>query len=1057
MKSASYRRHVLAIVCLLASTGASVGPSFAQGVPDDFARALQNIAGALAASSAHRPTPPGQQPMADAGPSFDCHRARAAAAVTICTHADLAALDRTMAIRYAAALTGNPDHTGRLVTEQRRFLARRNACGDSPPCLRQAMLDQIAALDQEASQGTGAPPVTPAAATAAAAAAPAAPVSATLAEPVPCHPPLPNGSRFVCFTQNLKDLDARMVSTVGTILQSPTMPRDFEASQRAWMAERDKCTNDNCISARYRERLAEIAAFVPAQGAPDLVDSQTAEKNRRIAVEWSIPLLRGRLYLPAPELEPIQYSLNKIPAMTAWRKFMLTLGLADEPDLLKKYNDSSLNLVACTLLDEASQKQLGGEGICRNRSGISTNKSRDQYTIDGSANRLFVGAEFASRDFARRFAAERLPGIVASAPKLPLEIIMVQEAHVGSYDLKRGQFPIQPMYGKELRPTAFGSTTDVVLKNLTWPVSEDEARAFTAKIQTKSDSKAFIAIPMTIFRSVPENYSKDNGLPSGHQWQLEVGTVSLYDDARLTHRLYTFPDQDRLPRVIADTGAAAVPRYSAVPLDSETMMMLLLKAGAVSPDKVKWADAAYSRYDQEQSIKIRTDWKRVDPWGLWFTGNPASDPSLVARYKDWTLRRAMSLPDEVVLRQSYLAPGPGGWQALGMETISSPGPQVLDALRKIGGGSTNLLRDPPRIQANTGAIQVATPLPTRAYIVPTGQTPSGYAIPVLETVLRLGTVETIAGTTLLHVTPLSATLRQGDAVLSQVTFPSPAEQDRAAAATAQSTAEATQRADQAKIDAANAATAATARAAAERETARAAADSAVRAAASAYLGGTVSGPDVLGLRLGMSLEEADAAAHRAITVGWVLENTDHPTNFDAIDHLRIYVSPDKKETLALVLPHAGQPQHVIGIERIVSVEPTVSDASIWELLRKKYGTPTLTDERNRQLIWGNLNQTKGSCDLYVSIAHDLKMISGPPVPPADLLRFPNLTMRTPVGGPNVTDIGAWADCRPVLRATRGNDYVSTSLWDMRALVAVQTTTPAATASGAGTASPAIRF
>ncbi len=101
----------------------------------------------------------------------------------------------------------------------------------------------------------------------------------------------------------------------------------------------------------------------------------------------------------------------------------------------------------------------------------------------------------------------------------------------------------------------------------------------------------------------------------------------------------------------------------------------------------------------------------------------------------------------------------------------------------------------------------------------------------------------------------------------------------------------------------------------------------------------------------MSVDEADETIRKAIPVGWVLTSADNPGEFHAIVHLRIYVSTDMSQTVALTLPHDDQPQNVIGVERIVQVARTVPDAGIEKLLRQKYGTPVSSASISVNHVW----------------------------------------------------------------------------------------------------------
>lgn len=96
--------------------------------------ALPAILG-LAAAGAAAP-----QTSSPPEPGFDCTRASLAAEHLICADPELRALDRGIALFYAAARR-SPRH-GRTVREQREWLATRNACPDRA-CLRREMMDRL--------------------------------------------------------------------------------------------------------------------------------------------------------------------------------------------------------------------------------------------------------------------------------------------------------------------------------------------------------------------------------------------------------------------------------------------------------------------------------------------------------------------------------------------------------------------------------------------------------------------------------------------------------------------------------------------------------------------------------------------------------------------------------------------------------------------------------------------------------------------------------------------------------------------------------------------------
>ncbi len=101
---------------------------------------------ALAAMVAATPS------LADEGPSFDCAKASGAAEDAICEDAELARLDRQLAVRYAAALAavrgldaGAAEAEAELKAFQRGWIGGRDECwksDDLNACVADAYLDR---------------------------------------------------------------------------------------------------------------------------------------------------------------------------------------------------------------------------------------------------------------------------------------------------------------------------------------------------------------------------------------------------------------------------------------------------------------------------------------------------------------------------------------------------------------------------------------------------------------------------------------------------------------------------------------------------------------------------------------------------------------------------------------------------------------------------------------------------------------------------------------------------------------------------------------------------
>ena len=94
--------------------------------------------------------------QAVARPSFDCARAVAPSARTICGSAPLAQLDAEMAAAYAAAKAGLPAaEQAKVTADQHEWLKRRNRCGADASCLGRILTERLGQLQlSEAKAGS---------------------------------------------------------------------------------------------------------------------------------------------------------------------------------------------------------------------------------------------------------------------------------------------------------------------------------------------------------------------------------------------------------------------------------------------------------------------------------------------------------------------------------------------------------------------------------------------------------------------------------------------------------------------------------------------------------------------------------------------------------------------------------------------------------------------------------------------------------------------------------------------------------------------------------------
>ncbi|TBE36219.1 hypothetical protein ELH06_38365 [Rhizobium ruizarguesonis] len=148
MSLTSRLRNVPALVCAVASLIAIACPSQAQQLfPTDRFPFFKNLIEREVPPPSKKVAPQAPSNKAQAQASFDCRRARLPSEKTICTHPDLAALDRQMGDIYARRLAPADVRTREeLAAEQRQWLAQRDACGRDEVCLADAIERRLAAL-----------------------------------------------------------------------------------------------------------------------------------------------------------------------------------------------------------------------------------------------------------------------------------------------------------------------------------------------------------------------------------------------------------------------------------------------------------------------------------------------------------------------------------------------------------------------------------------------------------------------------------------------------------------------------------------------------------------------------------------------------------------------------------------------------------------------------------------------------------------------------------------------------------------------------------------------
>jgi uncharacterized protein YecT (DUF1311 family) len=115
--------------------------SYSTGFYADLARAYVKKLAEQPAAQAAAPAAGGSAP-----PSW-CAAPGNAAERAICRDPDLSSLDDVLNVAYKRAKFDSPKSVDEIEHEQRRWLSRRDLCGDDPACLRKRYNEQISLLE----------------------------------------------------------------------------------------------------------------------------------------------------------------------------------------------------------------------------------------------------------------------------------------------------------------------------------------------------------------------------------------------------------------------------------------------------------------------------------------------------------------------------------------------------------------------------------------------------------------------------------------------------------------------------------------------------------------------------------------------------------------------------------------------------------------------------------------------------------------------------------------------------------------------------------------------
>ena len=801
---------------------------------------------------------------------------------------------------------------------------------------------------------------------------------------------------------------------------------------------------------------AALATAVPGPGA--------ASANGADAVHrWRLPTLQG-LPLIAPDSARIQLSFygtdspgrldgmtlrapteESMPPSALWARAIQSLALASAPGASGQLTDQDGATLACLYLPPTTRTQMFGQDSCRFQPAVA-------------------GAEFALKDGAAAFRTRELPKIIDAAPRLPLRLLVVLETHSDRYDEVRSGFDLRYMQSVNQGPARlFGSTLDVPLPGF-WPASKAEARTFLASQTDTYGSRQWLAMSVTIVGTTPGSKSgplgvAGAGLPGGAAWRFRTDDMTLYADPALRLPLHHFATPQRLPQPIMGTPEEQAPRPTGpMPVGGEAALLALLHQG-IPPDlAIDWHAAALARAMLDRFLESRPDWQDADAWGVFFPHDfdPGNlDTATVERYRDWTVRRAAALPETFTiwrrLRQAADAPQP-----LPIFTRSAALDEFMGAatapanlapqMRSRGIEDSQLLPLSFYLPGNQFvSMYVAVPEPRESYRITIPNTgPAARPSSLRQSELHLVVQNDLAGVDVIHfadgkataivlrLVPRAVDIREGAAVVATVALPEVGWAAAQAAKTASARAAAEKGVAEAKArnDDAHAASQAI--------------EASVRRVVANALTGVPYGPDIVGLRLGMGMAEAEDAIRHHMTVGAVLDGTSvaNGTGTHDLGPVRIFVNADKTEQIVLLDRSSGK---VLGIRRTVAVAEALSDEQLLASLRSKYGPPLLGPASQGNWAWGQ--SETAPCVIFSTMTTQVTLREGPPPPmgiPARYLLDARVGFITPWDyqlqpAPSLT---LAASCEARLEVLRSGTRMYESVYDAR-IFAVQATEAAA--------------
>ena len=535
--------------------------------------------------------------------------------------------------------------------------------------------------------------------------------------------------------------------------------------------------------------------------------------------------------------------------------------------------------------------------------------------------------EFEKAATAKRFQAEKAAKLVAEAPHPPIPVTVVLTASLATYDAGRGVFPIYKTRSIYHLPSFSGQPAELPFGTalpIEWKVDPKTAQAAAAKTNRRY---VFFAVSGVITQVEP---------PAGNSafgavMRFRLDDITLYADKTLNIPIAHFP-VPKLPQSYLLAGVAPKPAYTPY-LSPEAVMLFAANTVPAVFDKIDWQKLMATRGKTEKELYLHPEtWFDNDPWPPFFPPDYRVTNSTVERFKTWWKERAASMPasirvglTETISAGDPVRPIPLLADSYGAIWYS----QTADMLAKAG-------IDRERASVVDNGYASVTPFlvyPTarKNYVVALTKSElkalDGRRIR-FETAMKLGAPRLVGNALLVDAEPqqvVATDPTSGKTLFRRSLADVPSMAEKAKAAREAAALEVKQQQETAK--------AAAARKQAEAAEARQAAVLKARERPAVPFG-----PAVAGVRLGMTLKQADAAIRAFMPVGAIAAPDPHgwgyvPTLLSRV----VYSTPDMGRRVA-VFSHPGSGDRVLGVTLWTKLpNGSLSHDQLRDALEKRYG------------------------------------------------------------------------------------------------------------------------